>query len=804
MRQFVRYRIVSFSRPFQSKRRWALNFDGVGVRGQLVNRAINVEGDIDIEFYTPDSFTASSVFIVSQTNSGTNATREFGLWAATNSTILAATVGGTAGTIFNVLPNTKYRVLFTGSTVTLYSASGQVLVSKSFPRGAVREPSAVTTVGAVSNGSGGFNGYFRGVQRDVKINGVRWPMADYNQAIQLPQPSGLGAELFANPSLSNEASGWGRINATAVNEGQFLRLINTTPAAGFIFQTITTVAGVKYVVRVNSAIATGTALRITINSGGSAAYTGSISNKNIVASEIGQQLFLEFEAISSQTTIGFFVNGATVGNSVVISKVEVKPLGTCNPMTISNAASTNWMQVVDDYVSKFRKVLRLDGIGVRGVTGVRAINPDGDIDIEWTQQSQLKADGNVIVAQCIHGTNINQEFRITERADGVLELIVGGAVNTAINAASGYERNGKYRLVLVGNTLSFYKNGAVLVSTSFTRGTAREPSAVTQIGVRGESSKINYFIGLLYNVKINGTLWPIADSTQSIQLPEPSGLGVELITPTVLENPQIVNNQWTYLGDGRWQYIGNGSANVLAFIGAGSQPSAGFVEFEVESISGGVMRCSLSATVNNASDPLFSTTGIKRYFFTSRDSTNAFQFARNTSTAITCIIKNISFKELGTLNATELVANGTFNAGTAGWSPQGGGIIEVVDGQLLLTILENQNSRLDKSINVVGGAYYRLSIHIVGFTGIPSVRISVIRGAAGNYAQIASRVVNVNGVMSVIFMSPSTDCIIQVSRDGNLAGTVTVDNISLMRYEGLCNPITLTNVTSANWEDLEI
>ena len=329
-----------------STQRWALNFDGVGIRGVLANRAINPDGDIDIEWSQLNVVQSTWKTIVAQNIAAVNSAREFTLQIS-NANTLVVVIGGILfnRSEINYASDGRYRLTRVAGDVSVYR-NGSLVTTFSAASWTVREPAAPTNIGCRLNDStSAVRDFFQGVLYDVKINGTLWPIAERNQSIQLPEPSGLGAELFANPSLSNEASGWGRINATAVNEGQFLRLINTTPAAGFIFQTITTVAGVKYVARVNSAISTGTALRITINNGSSAAYTGSISNKNVAASEIGQQLFLEFEAISSQTTIGFFVNGATVGNSVVIEKVETKPLGTCNPMTISNAASTNWVEV---------------------------------------------------------------------------------------------------------------------------------------------------------------------------------------------------------------------------------------------------------------------------------------------------------------------------------------------------------------------------------------------------------------------------------------------------------------------------
>lgn len=319
--------------------RWAPMFDGVGVRGQLANRAINPDGDIDIEWFQSSNV---SGHIISQCDSTAIGQREFMLrW---NTGRMDFQIGGNP--IVDITQNIniaigRWAVSYSGTTVKVYFNGAQVYSNQNRTRGIGREPAAPTRIGVRNNG-GSFVENFQGLLFDVKINGTRWPMADRNQAIQLPEPSGLGAELFANASLSNAASNWGKLNATVANEAAGLRITNTSAGAGFIFQTITTVAGVKYVARVSQTAISGTGLRITINNGGSAAYTGSISNRNVSTPEIGQILLIEFEAASTQTTIGFFVNGASIGNSIIVDKVEAKSLGTCNPMTISN---TTWTEV---------------------------------------------------------------------------------------------------------------------------------------------------------------------------------------------------------------------------------------------------------------------------------------------------------------------------------------------------------------------------------------------------------------------------------------------------------------------------
>lgn len=303
-----------------------------------------------------------------------------------------------------------------------------------------------------------------------------------------------------------------------------------------------------------------------------------------------------------------------------------------------------------------RWAYNFDGVDDRGVLAFRAINPDGDIDIEWEQLgvNNTGPTPRCIVTQSISTTISEREFVLRwDGNSGQLNFLVGGSVI----APSGLQcTDGKWRATIVGNQVTITLNGNIVGTRTVTRGAAREPTATTSIGVRNSNGTFpENMLGIIYNIKINGVLYPIADKDQSIQLPLPTGLGAELITQSVLENPSSVGSGWTYLGGGRWQYDGDGSFSPLLFVSTAEQGEALFAEFEVESISGN-MRC-FSTTANvgtNQSDPQFSKPGKYRWYVLNRtltSSTATFQFQRqNTGVAASCIIKNISFKPLGTAN----------------------------------------------------------------------------------------------------------------------------------------------------------
>ncbi len=309
-----------------------------------------------------------------------------------------------------------------------------------------------------------------------------------------------------------------------------------------------------------------------------------------------------------------------------------------------------------------RWALNFNGVNMRAPFNERVINPDGDIDIEW-QQIGLSLSGAApknIISQCISSNISEREFYLRWLGNGgALNCLLGGV---DISPGGILPSDGKWRLTYNGNLCVVYKNGIEVARKISSRGAGREPNAVAVVGARTSGTGyLEFFNGILLDLKINGRLWPINTTNQSIQLPEPSGLGDELLTPLLLANPAAKGSQWTYLGDGRWQYIGDGTQNGLIFIGTASTPAEMFVEFEVESFSGaGNMR--LTSVVTGVGDRLFNSVGKKRFFFTG-DTVGNINIERNVAgAACSCIIKNISFKPLGTANPMTIL-----NAVTENW-----------------------------------------------------------------------------------------------------------------------------------------
>jgi len=157
---------------------------------------------------------------------------------------------------------------------------------------------------------------------------------------------------------------------------------------------------------------------------------------------------------------------------------------------------------------------------------------------------------------------------------------------------------------------------------------------------------------------------------------------------------------------------------------------------------------------------------------------------------------------LWTVNAVERVTNGDFSSFTAGWTQLSGGSLAIAAGQGVLTTT-GAGSRFERGVTLEAGAYYRVSMDLIEFSGVVNAKMTLMRNAAGNYATIGTITASVPGKVSFIIYAPATDAIISVSGDNVNAGTVTVDNISIRKLDTFCNPLTLVNTTSPGWQEIE-
>jgi hypothetical protein len=181
---------------------WAYNFDGIDDRGQLTFRAINIEGDNSLEFFSPNALNGVVRVIIAQNVTGT---AEFILQVST-SNILQLNFGNAFTNLLTIAqgfkPSTRYGLTLIGTEAKVYEGglAGTLVNTTAFVRGAVREPTAPTIIGARQSGAGNFVNFFSGLQYDIKINGTLWEMGNRAQAVQPSLPAGNNMTLFNTTS----------------------------------------------------------------------------------------------------------------------------------------------------------------------------------------------------------------------------------------------------------------------------------------------------------------------------------------------------------------------------------------------------------------------------------------------------------------------------------------------------------------------------------------------------------------------------------------------------------------------------
>lgn len=174
-----------------------------------------------------------------------------------------------------------------------------------------------------------------------------------------------------------------------------------------------------------------------------------------------------------------------------------------------------------------------DGLTQYGVLSERAIDVDGDVDVEfWTPDSVEPGRTQVIVGQSISTNQGNKEFEIfVSGSTGNLGLTVGGNTFAAMSYGT-YSANRKYRLYYSGNlsVVTDLLDGTEIIRT-FTRGTEREPLAQTTVAANA-SLPSSFFQGLMPDIKINGTYWLLDQRNNPVQPSNPSSNNLTIINHT--------------------------------------------------------------------------------------------------------------------------------------------------------------------------------------------------------------------------------------------------------------------------------
>lgn len=464
-----------------------------------------------------------------------------------------------------------------------------------------------------------------------------------------------------------------------------------------------------------------------------------------------------------------------------------------------------------------RFVYSFDGVDDRALPTFKAINVESDIDISFRTGPTVtwgSAD-RTVVSQCLTATfggTTGKEFTLyfNSMNGGLQGLIGGNYTTTAVSAP--LTPNSRYRWQLIGQALKVWFNDVLVLDTTVTRGTAREPTAQTVVGAQTHGS-INgfrgYFIGQILDLSINGVEWPLSDRTSLLQLPKVDNLTnlpfVRFNNASTGILPNTVDAEGfsvaTPTGAQAWGYIGfnfqaQPGVTYLVETIADYVSSNIFYSTESSQAQGAVQVASYGSQPANQIVRQIATAAaepVKTNMLVTRNFPGGFSG--------TVRARLVRASPLWLVELVQRVINGDFASGTTGWFVTGGGSMAVDSGQATLTTVASQPSRFERGVVLEANAYYEASCDLISLSGVTAARLNLIRDAAGNYRGIAGMGKNSPGKIVFVFQAPATDAIIQIQGDNTNAGTVVVDNVSIRKITSLCNPLTLVNINPDRWSE---
>jgi len=459
-----------------------------------------------------------------------------------------------------------------------------------------------------------------------------------------------------------------------------------------------------------------------------------------------------------------------------------------------------------------RWALNFNGVNTFGQFVFKPIYVDGDQRVVSfkTGPNHPANRSSAVLSHSAGATNGTREFLLVFNSNNTLSMNVGGSNvgNLLTSTQSSTEVSAEH----AGSRYSVSLNGVQVSNQELSKGSSRLNllNIQTTLGASmtsAEGTNPSFFYqGFLFDFRINDTFWPLNEPNQLIQLPVPSGLAPELILypidfTAVSAGVSMLGNLINFSNVGSW-----GGCNVNA-----AQPLKEnyqyLVEFDVSLVSG---RWGMRLGIGGITSQLFegSVSGRQRFLVTASFGNKGVQlFSRQAGSSFT--ISNLSLRALYDVAAnTEVVKNGTFDTSTTSWGGNNLSAPRVVDGRIEFSTIPGQapQSRVEQALTLDPGSWYLVTGDFIGATNNQFAEIGIIRNAAGTYRAIRAQRLTAPGKFHFIFRAMDSDAIISLrgSTSPSEEGTVTMDNISMVKIQTLCNPIVLQNVVPEQWQQVPL
>ena len=184
----------------------------------------------------------------------------------------------------------------------------------------------------------------------------------------------------------------------------------------------------------------------------------------------------------------------------------------------------------------------------------------------------------------------------------------------------------------------------------------------------------------------------------------------------------------------------------------------------------------VNETIHSLMRKLFSN-GEQGFFYDPNDLSTMFQDAAGTVpvTAVGQPVGLMLDKSKGLVLGPELITNGDFSDGTAGWTLRAGTAYSVTNGALTITNTTAAEGYAETPTAVVAGKWYKLTLNVLSASRAYSGS-AIVGGKRNSLTGVGSK--------SIIFLAVSNSTLAIGTNSAISSDNITIDNVSVKEIQG--------------------